>query len=122
MEFDAVFLAIGIRPSPIFRDSNLPVGEKGELLVNSFLQSTGFPEIFGGGDCVALEGNPLPKVGVYAVRQNPILYQNLMASLEGGAPQPFTPQKEFLAILNMGNGRGSSGARTGFGKGDYPFS
>ena len=106
MEFDAAFLAVGIRPSPIFRDSNLPVGEKGELLVNSFLQSTGFPEIFGGGDCITLEGNPLPKVGVYAVRQNPILYQNLMAALEGGPLKPFTPQKEFLAILNMGNGRG----------------
>jgi len=106
MEFEAAFWAVGIRPSPIFRDSNLPVGTKGELLVNSFLQSTGFPEIFGGGDCITLEGNPLPKVGVYAVRQNPILYQNLMAALEGGPLQPFTPQKDFLAILNMGNGRG----------------
>lgn len=106
VEFDAAFLAVGIRPSPIFRDSNLPTGEKGELLVNSFLQSTGFANIFGGGDCVALAGNPLAKVGVYAVRQNPILYRNLMAALEGGPLQPFVPQKHFLAILNMGDRRG----------------
>jgi NADH dehydrogenase FAD-containing subunit len=106
IEFDAAFLAVGIRPSPIFRDSNLPTGEKGELLVNSFLQSPGFANIFGGGDCIALAGSPLAKVGVYAVRQNPILYQNLMAALEGGPLQPFVPQKHFLAILNMGDRRG----------------
>jgi NADH dehydrogenase FAD-containing subunit len=121
MEFTAAFLAVGIRPSPIFRVSNLPVGAKGELLVNSSLQSTGFPEIFGGGDCIALEGNPLPKIGVYAVRQNPILYQNLMAALEGGPLQTFNPQKDFLAILNMGNGRGILWRKTWVWEGRLSF-
>jgi NADH dehydrogenase FAD-containing subunit len=106
LEFDAAFLAVGIRPSPLFKESGVPVGEGGELLVDSFLRSPAFPEIFGGGDCIALEGARLAKVGVYAVRQNPILFQNLMAALEGGALQPFVPQKDFLAILNMGYGRG----------------
>ena len=106
VEFDAAFLATGIRSSPIFKDSGLSGGEGGELLVNSFLQNTSHPEIFGGGDCIAPEGNRLAKVGVYAVRQNPILFQNLMAALEGGALRPFFPQKDFLAIMNMGNGRG----------------
>ena len=106
LEFDAAFLAVGIRPAPIFKESGLPVGEGGELLVDSYLRSPAYPEIFGGGDCIALEGARLAKVGVYAVRQNPILFHNLMAALEGGPLQPFVPQKDFLSILNMGYGRG----------------
>jgi NADH dehydrogenase FAD-containing subunit len=106
LPYDAAFLAVGIRPSPIFKESGLPTGEGGELLVDSSLHSPAYPEIFGGGDCIALRGAKLAKVGVYAVRQNPILHHNLMAALEGGPMRPFSPQKDFLAILNMGYGRG----------------
>jgi NADH dehydrogenase FAD-containing subunit len=106
LAFDMAFLATGIRPSPLFRNSGLPVGRDGGLLVNAFLQSVSFPDIFGGGDCISFAGNPLPKVGVYAVRQNRVLFQNLMAALEGRHLKPFVPQRNFLTILNMGDGRG----------------
>ena len=64
------------------------------------------PDIFGGGDCISLEGRPLAKVGVYAVRENPVLYYNLLAALERGRMEVFAPQQEFLLIFNMGNGKG----------------
>jgi NADH dehydrogenase FAD-containing subunit len=76
------------------------------LLVNPFLQSTTYPELFGGGDCISLAGNPLAKVGVYAVRQNPVLLHNLMAALEGGSLNPFRPGGTYMLIMNMGNGTG----------------
>jgi len=104
--FDVAFLGWGIKPSPLFRHSGLPVGEDGGLLVNSYLQSVAYPEIFGGGDCISLSGRTLAKVGVYAVRQNPILFYNLLASLEGKEMKIFRPQKDYLLILNMGDGRG----------------
>ncbi len=103
---DLVFLALGVRPSPIFSESGLPTGEDGGLLVNHTLQSVAHPEIFGGGDCISLEGNPLDKVGVYAWRENPILFHNLLAALEGKEMKAFKPQKEYLLILNLGNGKG----------------
>jgi NADH dehydrogenase FAD-containing subunit len=74
------------------------------MLVNKFLQSVAYPELFGGGDCISFEPRPLPKIGVYAVRQNPILLQNLMSALNGGALQEFVPQETFLLALNMGDG------------------
>ena len=49
---------------------------------------------------------PLAKVGVYAVRQNPILLHNLQAALEGREMKAFMPQKDYMLIFNMGNGRG----------------
>ncbi len=106
LSFDFALIALGIKSSPLFKQSNLPTGEDGGLLVNSHLQSVAHPEIFGGGDCISLSGHPLAKVGVYAVRQNPILSHNLLAALEGGEMQIFTPQKDYMLIFNMGNGRG----------------
>lgn len=105
-DLDFAFIAIGIQPSSLFRDSGIPSGADGGLLANSQLQSVAYADIFGGGDCISLEGRPLAKVGVYAVRENAILYHNLLCALEGGKMEIFRPQKDFLLIFNMGDGKG----------------
>jgi len=104
--FDVAFMALGVQPSRIFSDSGIPIGPDGGLLVNSLLQSVAHPEMFGGGDCISFAEQPLAKVGVYAVRQNPILLHNLLAALEGKEMKAFMPQKEYMLIFNMGNGSG----------------
>jgi NADH dehydrogenase FAD-containing subunit len=102
-----VFLASGVRPSGIFKDSGIPVGPDGGLLVNRYLQSVAHPKLFGGGDCISMEGRPLDKVGVYAVRENPVLLHNLQASLEGRELMPFDPGgRDYLLVFNLGDGRG----------------
>jgi NADH dehydrogenase FAD-containing subunit len=106
MRYDIVFPALGVSPSPLFKDSDLPAGPDGGLLVNDRLQSVAYPEIFGGGDCVSFQSRVLDKVGVYAVRQNPILYHNLMAALDGGEMQEFRPQPVYMLIFNLGDGTG----------------
>jgi len=106
LSFDMVFLALGVRPPELFKDSGLPTGGDGGLLVNDYLQSVTFPEIFGGGDCISFKSSPLDKVGVYAVRQNPILYNNLMAALENVTMQSFVPGDAYLLIFNLGDGKG----------------
>ena len=103
---DLIFLAIGVKPSPIFEESGLPTGPDGGLLVNRYLQNTEYPEIFGGGDCIYFKDRPLDKVGVYAVRENPVLYHNLMASLEKTNLMPFDPGGDYLIVFNMGDGTG----------------
>lgn len=105
-ETDLIFLAVGVKPSPIFKESNLPTGPDGGLLVNKYLQSTKHPEIFGGGDCIYFQDKPLDKVGVYAVRENPVLFNNLMAALDGSNLMPFNPGDDYLLIFNMGDGTG----------------
>ena len=103
---DFIFLAMGVIPNPIFGNANLPTGPDGGLRVNEFLQSTEYPDIFGGGDCIYFQKQPLDKVGVYAVRQNPVLYHNLMARLEGEPLQAFDPAGDYLLIFNLGGGQG----------------
>lgn len=107
LPYDHTFIAVGVTPSPLFRESGIPTGEDGAgLLVNRNLQSVAHPELFGGGDCISLDGNRLAKLGVYAVRQNPVLHHNLMAALEGDELQPFNPGGSAMLIMNMGNDRG----------------
>lgn len=108
-EADIIFLAVGVKPSTIIKESGLPIGPDGGLLVNRFLQCAEYPELFGGGDCIYFKEQPLDKVGVYAVRENPVLYHNLMASLEGGDLQPFDPGGTYLLIFNVGGGKGILG-------------
>jgi NADH dehydrogenase FAD-containing subunit len=105
-DLDIIFLALGVRPNQLFEKSGLPTGPDGGLLVNKYLQCTTHPDIFGGGDCIYFESQPLDKVGVYAVRENPILYANLMAALEGKPLQPFDPGGDYLLIFNVGGGKG----------------
>ena len=100
-----IVLATGVRPSRVFNDSNLMTDKDGALLVNPYLQSIQHPEILGGGDCVNLQNHRLDKVGVYAVRENPILYHNLLAFLEGRKLKTFRPQRYYQLIFNMGDDR-----------------
>jgi NADH dehydrogenase FAD-containing subunit len=103
---DLIFLALGVRPSDIFIKSGLPTGPDGGLLVNKYLQSPKYPEIFGGGDCIYFQDQPLNKVGVYAVRENLVLCHNLLATLEGKPLQAFDPGGGYLLIFNLGEGEG----------------
>lgn len=103
---DFTFMALGVKPSAIFEASGLVVGPDKGLLVNEFLQSPGYPEIFGGGDCIYHQPQPLDKVGVYAVRENPVLLHNLMATLENKPLEKFDPGPDYLLIFNLGGGLG----------------
>jgi NADH dehydrogenase FAD-containing subunit len=104
--YDVAILTIGIVPPHIFIDSGLKTSPDGGLLVNDCLQSVDHPEIFGGGDCIAIQGRSLGRVGVYAVREAPILFNNLVARLTGKSLKTFRPQKRYLLIFNLGDGTG----------------
>jgi NADH dehydrogenase FAD-containing subunit len=105
-EADMVFMCTGVRPSPIFRDSGIETGPDHGMLVNRFLQSVQYDTIFGGGDCIYFKDQPLDKVGVYAVRQNPVLFKNLAARLEGKPLTAFDPGGNYLLIFNLGEKTG----------------
>lgn len=105
LDSDVTFVASGVKPSPLFMDSLVPTAEDGGILVNQHLQSVQYPEIFGGGDCVTLRGENLARVGVYAVRQNPILLHNIAAALDDQPMIRFNPgSPNFLVLINMGDG------------------
>jgi NADH dehydrogenase FAD-containing subunit len=105
-ELDIIFVATGVKPSAVFNDSGISTGPDGGLPVNRYLQHPQFQNIFGGGDCIYFHAAPLDKVGVYAVRQNPVIYHNLMATLDGAPLTAFEPGGGYLLIFNLGDGTG----------------
>ncbi len=105
-EAGLILAATGVTPPDLFQRSRLATGGDGALWVNRHLQSPNDPRIFGGGDAVAFRGGRLPRFGVYAVRQGPVLHHNLQA-IPGGKPLiPYKPQRYYLYILELGDGTG----------------
>ena len=98
---DICIMATGIVPPEIFSRSGMQTGPDGGLAVNEYLQAQNYPNIFGTGDGIYFSPHPLPKAGVYAVRQGPLLYSNIIAFCRGESLEAFVPQKKYLLILNL---------------------
>ncbi len=113
LPFDLLVWATGAASFPLARDSGLPADARGFLLVEDTLQVVDHPNLFAAGDCATLRNSPqTPKAGVYAVRQGPVLAGNLQALVSGKPLRRYTPQNDFLTLLNLGDGR-AVGARFG---------
>ena len=76
--------------------------ENGYVAVGPTLQSLTDPAIFAVGDCAYLTHAPRPKAGVFAVRQAPVLHENLRAALSGGRLQTYWPQRDYLKLISTG--------------------
>ena len=96
----------GPEAPPLLAASGLPTDGRGFLLIDDRLRSVADPRVFAVGDCGTLEPYPeTPKAGVYAVREAPILWENLLATVRGEELRRYTPQSGFLSILNTCDGR-----------------
>jgi pyridine nucleotide-disulfide oxidoreductase family protein len=95
---DIVLWATGAQAHDWPRASGLAIDERGFVTVDAAMRSTSHPSVFACGDCAAWV-QPLPKAGVTAVRQGPVLSRNLRAALSGSAVEPFVPRRRQLALL-----------------------
>ena len=84
------------------------------IAVGATLQSPDDPSLFAAGDCARFLPGSLPTLGVFGVRQAPILARNLIAAARGEPLIPYRPQRRWLSILDLGNGEGFAtwGGRT----------
>ncbi|WP_372618275.1 FAD-dependent oxidoreductase [Falsiroseomonas sp.] len=109
---DVVLLATGASPAEWLARSGLVRDGRGFLLVEPTLQAVGQPAIFAAGDVASLLPEPAPKAGVFAVRQGPVLAENLRAAAEGRPLATYTPQQDWLVLLSLGDGH-ALGTRNG---------
>ena len=98
---DFVTGAAGAFPHGWLGDSGLAL-TRGFIDVDACLQSSD-PAIFAVGDCAHMTHDPRPKAGVYAVRQAPVLFDNLRAVLAGrDRLRRYQPQKDYLKLISLG--------------------
>ncbi|OMH38197.1 selenide, water dikinase SelD [Motiliproteus sp. MSK22-1] len=83
-------------------EAGLTVDDSGFVRVGADLQSVSHENIFAAGDIASLL-EPRPKSGVFAVRQGPVLADNLRAAAIGKSLRPYRAQKNFLGLVSTGN-------------------
>ena len=101
---DLVIWAAGASPPMALRGFELPKSERGFLKAHRTLQTTANAPVFISGDTADIEGALVPKAGVYAVRQAPVLWKNLRRHFAGKRLHDYKPQRRFLSLLSCGDG------------------
>ena len=101
---EIVLWVASARPIDLFSTLDWPKDDRGFLLTNAYLQTLADNRIFAVGDAGTMANVQLPKAGVYAVRQGPILWHNLRAQLASQPLHAYHPQSRFLKLVNMGDG------------------
>ncbi|MDJ0789940.1 MAG: selenide, water dikinase SelD [Myxococcota bacterium] len=109
VEGDLVLWATGAAPPALLGASELPRDERGFVRVDEQLRVVGRSDVFAVGDCAAFDAQPLSKAGVFAVRQGPVLADNLRRALVGRPLRAYRPQRDFVVLLNAGGGRALGG-------------
>ena len=103
VDYDFLLWATGGAAPSLLANTGLETDESGFIRVGPTLQTLRYPTIFGAGDCIHFSENPLPKAGVYAVREGPILTDNLIRFFSGQPLTIYRPQRHFLALLVTGD-------------------
>ena len=101
IDANLIVSAAGAQPHPWLQDTAL-ILENGYIAVDPTLRSINTPGVFAAGDCAHLTHAPRPKAGVFAVRQAPVLFDNLGADLTGRPLRKFAPQRSYLKLISTG--------------------
>ncbi|MEM9658210.1 MAG: selenide, water dikinase SelD, partial [Planctomycetota bacterium] len=102
---DAALLALPAVGPTLLKRLGLPTDERGFLRTEATLQTVAQEPIFAVGDAGSIADARMAKAGVFAVRQGPVLRENIRRQLDGRTLLQYKPQRRFLKLLNTGDGR-----------------
>ncbi len=100
---DFTLSVAGAQPQAWLQSTGLDL-HQGFVTITPSLQSSD-PLVFAVGDCAHMAYAPRPKAGVFAVRQAPILFQNLRAVLSAAPLRHYHPQRDYLKLISTGRKR-----------------
>ena len=103
LEMDEIVWVTQAGGAPWLRQTGLALDADGFIEVNDHLQSLSDPAVFAAGDIATLVSRPLPKAGVFAVRQAKPLAANLRRAVLGQALVRYRPQRDWLALISTGD-------------------
>ncbi len=87
------------------RSSGLATNDRGFVVVDKTLRSVSHSTIFASGDMATIQTIPLPKAGVFAVRQGHTLGQNLARQVSQRPLSRFNARSNYLSLISLGDRR-----------------
>ena len=99
---DEIFFCTQVVASEWPKKAGLECDTNGFITVNKQLKSINDDNIFAVGDIANMATTPRAKAGVYAVRQAPVLLENIKRHLLKKALIPYVPQDGFLSLISLG--------------------
>jgi NADH dehydrogenase len=94
--------AAGVRGHPVLEGVAVTRDPLGRVLVDRFLRVPGYPDVFGAGDAIAVDGNREASVPIIpaALAHGRLVADNILASLDGRAPRAieFVPQGMLVSL------------------------
>ncbi len=105
LAYGHIFLVTSARPADWLSNLTVTKDANGYIQVSNSLQSVSNKYIFAAGDIASISGFPREKAGVFAVRAGPVLCHNLRAFIRGKTLRSWQPQRQYLALIGLGNGR-----------------
>jgi NADH:ubiquinone reductase (H+-translocating) len=78
--------AAGVKGHPVLASLPVPQDRLGRIVVNRFLQVPGYPDVYGAGDAITIDGMPSASIPIIpaALAHGRLVAENLAADLEGG--------------------------------------
>ncbi|MFH0951394.1 MAG: FAD-dependent oxidoreductase [bacterium] len=99
---DLNILTTGIAPNTAMLSTDV-INDRGEVLVNSYLQVEGQTRMWAAGDIISLGNRTVPKLAQTAVQQGRVVANNIIRQQSGRALRPYQPKIKglFLALDQM---------------------
>lgn len=92
IETRTIVWSAGVRPRPLAISADFPRGKAGTILVAPDMSVPGFPGVWALGDCASIpdgNGGFYPPTAQHALREGPVLADNIVATLRGKPTKPF---------------------------------
>ncbi len=102
---DVIIWATGAAAPSLLEEFDLPKDDRGFLATRRTLQVVDHDRIFAVGDTGTIQEDPTVKAGVFAVRQGPVLWDNLRRSIWKRPLVDYSPQRRFLKLVNTADGK-----------------
>ncbi len=92
IETATIVWSAGVKPNRTIANAGLPLTKRGALVVGEDFKVQGRTNVWAAGDCAAIpdgQGGTYPLTAQHAIREGPVLAENIVATLRGKPTKPF---------------------------------